>query len=213
METCTNNHPHLILAANSDEELPPNLTLWTLQYKLLPNFNDSLFLELLLITTVLRLSHCFDHSVCTCCVGGRTVAQLVADCAGKVAAEGRLGHVQRRSIFGDSSHCVVDSDSLVEPTEVGVCSPGLATEQRGMRYVDAHWDVVHRLCKDTKPPAGWDWKEGKWGGMLSRKRLSVKSSAHGSSRGSVKKNHGRRLKLSGETGWDSGTVMRQGSRL
>lgn len=106
--------------------------------KILTNFNDSLFLELLRITTVLRQSHCFDHSVCTCCVGGRTVAQLVADRAGKVAAEGHLGHIQCRSIFGDSSHCVVDSNSLIEPTEVGVCSPGLATKQRGMRYVDAH---------------------------------------------------------------------------
>lgn len=113
--------------------------------------------------------------LCTCGVGGRTVAQFVADRAGKVAAEGHLGHIQRCSVFGDSSHSVVDSNSLIEPAEVGVCPPGFATNQWGMRYVDAHWDVVHRLCKDTKPPAGWGRKEAKLCGVLSHKHLSVKN--------------------------------------
>lgn len=65
----------------------------------------------------------------TCCVGGRTVAQLVADRTGEVATERYLGHVQRCSIVGDSSHRVVDSDSLIEPAEVGVCPPGFDTNQ------------------------------------------------------------------------------------
>lgn len=66
----------------------------------------------------------------TCCVGGRTVAQLVADHAGEVATEWSLGHKQRRSVFGDPPHSVGDSDPLIKPAEVGVRSPSLATNQR-----------------------------------------------------------------------------------
>lgn len=84
----------------------------------------------------------------TCCVGGRTVAQLVADHAGEVATERRLGHIQRGPVCGDGPHGVGDGHSLVEPAEARFGAPGLATDQRGVGHVDAHRDVVHRLCGD-----------------------------------------------------------------
>lgn len=78
------------------------------------------------------------ESTRTCCVGGRTVAQLVADHAGEVATEWSLSHIQCCSISGDFPHSVGDRNSLIEPAEVGVCPPGLAANQRGVRHVDAH---------------------------------------------------------------------------
>lgn len=89
-------------------------------------------------------------SASTCSVGGGAVAQFVADHAGEVATEGSLGHNQSRSVLGDCPHGVGDGDLLVEPAEVGVRPPGLAANQRGVRHVDADWDVVHRLCKDRQ---------------------------------------------------------------
>lgn len=89
-------------------------------------------------------------SACTCSVRGGAVAQFVADHAGEVAAEGSLGHNQGRSILGDRPHGAADGDLLVKPAEVGVRPPGLAANQRGVRHVDADWDVVHRLCKDRQ---------------------------------------------------------------
>lgn len=86
----------------------------------------------------------------TCCVGGRAVAQLVADHAGEVATERRLGHIQRGPVHGDGSHGVGDGHSLIEPAEVRLGAPGLATDQRGVGHVDAHRDVVHRLCGDRE---------------------------------------------------------------
>lgn len=35
----------------------------------------------------------------------------------------------------------------MEPAEVRVRPPGLATNQRGVGHVDADWNVVHRLYK------------------------------------------------------------------
>lgn len=74
---------------------------------------------------------------CTCSVGGRTVAHLVADPAGEVATEWSHGHKQRFPIFGDFPHGLGDGDSLMEPAEVGVSPPGLATNEQGVRHVDA----------------------------------------------------------------------------
>lgn len=69
------------------------------------------------------------ESTRTCCVGGRTVAQLVADHAGEVATEWSLSHIQRCSISGDFPHSVGDRNSLIEPAEVGVCPPGFTANQ------------------------------------------------------------------------------------
>lgn len=65
------------------------------------------------------------------------MAQLVADRAGEVAADRSRGHKQCRPISGDSPHSVGDGDSLMEPAEAGLRPPGLATNQRGVRHVDA----------------------------------------------------------------------------
>lgn len=73
----------------------------------------------------------------TCSVGGRAVAQLVADYAGEVATHGSLGHNQCRSILGDCPHSGGDGGLLVEPAEAGVRAPGLATHQRRVSNVDA----------------------------------------------------------------------------
>ena len=78
------------------------------------------------------------ESTGTCGVGGSTVAQLVADHAGEVATERHLSHVQGRPVLGGGSHSAGDGHPLIEPAEVGVCPPGLATDQRGVRHVDAH---------------------------------------------------------------------------
>ncbi len=67
-----------------------------------------------------------------------------------MATEWSHGHKQSSSIFGDSSHSLGDGDSLIEPAEAGVRPPGLATNQRGVRHVDADRDVVHWLCKDRR---------------------------------------------------------------
>lgn len=73
------------------------------------------------------------------------MAQFVADQAGEMATNRSHANEQRGSILGDSSHRLGDGDSLVEPAEMGVCPPGLSTDQQGVRHVDADWDVVHCL--------------------------------------------------------------------
>lgn len=109
---------------------------------------------------------------CTCGVGGGAVAQLVADHAGEVAADGSLGHEQYRPVLGDAAHGVGHGDSLVEPVEAGVRPPGLAADQRGVGHVDADGDVVHRLC--DRQGVGYHVREGDDGGSLGLEAMDGK---------------------------------------
>ncbi len=156
----------------------------------------------------------------TCRVGCRTVAQFVADHAGEVATEWSLGHKQCCSIFGDCSHIAVDGDSLMKPAEVGVCPPGFATNQRGVRHVDADGDVVHCFCNGREKTVRRSIKRGEEDGAGQKQErmrgtqpwasvcYKIRIMANGCPRGSHTENHERRLMLSGEPGSFSETIMR-----
>lgn len=90
----------------------------------------------------------------TCCIGGRAVAQLVADRAGEVAAEGCLGHVECGAVLGDSADGFCDGHSFVHPAEAGLRPPGLAAHQRQVRHIDADRHMVHCLCADSGKTRG-----------------------------------------------------------
>lgn len=74
----------------------------------------------------------------TCSVGGRAVAQFVANHAGEVTTNGRVRDGQGLPVIGHTSHRIGDGRSLVEPSEEGVCPPGFPTNQGGVRDINAH---------------------------------------------------------------------------